>query len=117
GPVSAQEREALVRLVWDDETTYAEAADLADKIIAAGWRPAPAAEEVEAATEPHPQQDSEVREAFEAAQRGHGVEDIERAAYVREHLADYLRDWRMAPCDHTIGMDREPCCSPCLRDR
>lgn len=27
----------LVRLVWDDETTYAEAADLADKIIAAGW--------------------------------------------------------------------------------
>lgn len=42
---------------------------------------------------------------------------IERAAYVREHLADYLRDWRMTACKHTISMDREPCCSPCLRDR
>lgn len=42
---------------------------------------------------------------------------IERAAYVREHLADYLRDWRMTACDHTISMDREPCCAPCLRDR
>ena len=45
------------------------------------------------------------------------TEATERAVYVREHLADYLRDWRMAACDHTIGTDREPCCSPCLQDR
>src|SRR5690606_31815757 len=46
--IEPDQRLPRLPLVWDDETTYDEAADLADKIIAAGWRPVPAAGRSEA---------------------------------------------------------------------
>ena len=33
-------------------------------------------------------------------------------------LADWIRDWRLAECEHNVSsIDRELCCAPCLRDR
>ena len=37
--------------------------------------------------------------------------------YEPADLADLLRDWSLAGCEHTLTLDQGRACSPCVRDR